>query len=64
MYETTLSAVEVDNIDFFSDVKIQDLKDSQKENDCKNVGCGEGRVIYKQPISVHLLWKKKTSFID
>ena len=43
----------------FSDVKIQDLKDSQKENDCKNVGCGEGRVIYKQPILVHLLCGRK-----
>ena len=30
----------------FSDVKIRDLKDSQKENVCKNVGCGEGREIY------------------
>ena len=33
----------------FSDVKIQDLKDSKRENVSKNVGCGEGREIYKQP---------------
>ena len=52
---------------FFSDIKIQDLKDSQRENVSKNVGCREGREIYKQPknrtkFKTFALWRKYTPF--